>query len=73
MELLGDPLRSLVQYLPDRLSESLLVVNQLALGFERGPVTSAGDSWVAALGIALWTFLFLGLSLWIFQNQDLKE
>jgi ABC-type transport system involved in multi-copper enzyme maturation permease subunit len=73
MELLGDPLRSLVQYLPDRLSESLLVVNQLALGFERVSVTSAGDSWMAALGIALWTFLFLGLSLWIFQNQDLKE
>jgi ABC-type transport system involved in multi-copper enzyme maturation permease subunit len=73
MELLGEPLRGLVQYLPNRLSESLLVVNQLTLDIERGSNASTGHSWMAALGIALWTFLFLGLSLWVFQNQDLKE
>jgi ABC-type transport system involved in multi-copper enzyme maturation permease subunit len=73
MELLGEPLRGLVQYLPNRLSESMSVVNQLALGVEKGSIANAGDSWMAALGIALWTFLFLGLSLWVFQKQDLKE
>jgi ABC-type transport system involved in multi-copper enzyme maturation permease subunit len=73
MEILGGPMQNLVQYLPNRLSERILIVNQLTFDMERGAIVSVGDSWIAMLGIASWTFLFLGLSLWIFLNQDLKE
>jgi ABC-type transport system involved in multi-copper enzyme maturation permease subunit len=70
--LLGEPLRDLVQFLPNRLSENLLVANQLALGVERS-TTSGLDPWAAAIGIGCWTLLFLGLSLWAFMRQDLSQ
>jgi ABC-type transport system involved in multi-copper enzyme maturation permease subunit len=71
--LMGERLLEMTQYLPTWLAESLLSANQLAL--EVGVTSSAGslDPWTAALGIALWTLLFVSLSLWVFQKQDLSE
>jgi ABC-type transport system involved in multi-copper enzyme maturation permease subunit len=71
--LMGGAMREMVRYFPNQLAENLLSVNHLTV--RTGSVTSAGsvDPWTAAVGIALWTLLFLGLSLLVFQKQDLSE
>jgi len=71
--LLGEPVRAVVRFLPNRLSENILAANQLALGVEWSATSGLLDPWAAALGIACWTLLFLGLSQWIFTKQDLGE
>lgn len=73
MGLLGEPMRTMSQYLPTRLVESLMSGNQLRL--DSGSISSAGglNPWAAVFGIACWTLLLLGLSLWVFQKQDLSE
>jgi ABC-type transport system involved in multi-copper enzyme maturation permease subunit len=71
--LLGEPLRRLIQYLPSTLANCLLALNQAAIGVEGASTAGLGTPLIATMGIAAWSFLFLGLSLWIFQRQDLSE
>ncbi len=71
--LLGEPFQRMIQYMPATLANTLLGLNQSAIeavgSSPAGPVTPLS----ATLGIAVWIVLFLGLSLWIFQRQDLPE
>ena len=69
--LLGETLRSITQYMPAALGNSLLVLNQATNMVASSPSSSSVDPLIAALGIAAWTLLFLGLSLLILQRQDL--
>lgn len=71
--LIGEPLRGMSQYMPIKLTESLLSANQLTVSLGSNSSASAMNPWTATIGIALWTLLLLGLSMWIFQKQDLKE
>lgn len=66
-------LNKLTAYLPAALSDILLNLNQTMI--KGGNVTRAGSvtNLSAILGIAAWTCLFVGLSLWIFQRQDLTD
>lgn len=66
-------LSKLAAYLPAALSDILLNLNQTMI--KGGNVTRAGSvtNLSAILGIAAWTCLFVGLSLWIFQRQDLTD
>jgi ABC-type transport system involved in multi-copper enzyme maturation permease subunit len=75
----GGSLARLMQYLPSGLANSLLMLNS-GISNLVGSSTAATKSPVplldpiqAAIGIALWTLLFTGLALWIFQRQDLSE
>jgi ABC-type transport system involved in multi-copper enzyme maturation permease subunit len=69
--LFGESLRSVTQYMPAALGNSLLVLNQATdLAASSLPVSSVSPL-IAVLGIAAWTLLFLGLSLLIIQRQDL--
>ena len=69
--LLGETLRSMIKYMPAALGNSLLVLNQATDMAASSPSNSAVIPLIAALGIAAWTLLFLGLSLLIIQRQDL--
>ena len=69
--LLGETLRSMTRYMPAALANSLLVLNQATDMVVSSPSSSTVDPLIAALGIATWTLLFLGLSLLILQKQDL--
>ena len=71
--LLGERLSQMMQYLPGSLANSLMTLNNATLG--TGSSTEIGmiTPFHASIGIGAWTLLFLGLSLWIFQKQDLAE
>jgi ABC-type transport system involved in multi-copper enzyme maturation permease subunit len=66
-------LSRMANFLPVTLSESLLNLNQAIVRTANSPSTSAGDTWTTVLGIGAWTLLFLGVSIWIFQKQDISE
>lgn len=67
------PLNKLAAYMPAALSGILLNMNKAMI--KGGDVLQAGSvsSLAAILGIGAWTCLFLGLSLLIFQRQDLTD
>ena len=69
--LLGETLHSMTQYIPAALGNSLLALNQATDMVTSSPSSSSVIPLIAALGIAAWTLLFLGLSLLIIQRQDL--
>ncbi len=75
---LGGSFARLMQYLPSGLSNSLLMLNT-RISNAASTTTAANmpipmlDPIPAAIGIAVWTLLFTGLALWIFQRQDLSE
>lgn len=79
--ILGGILRDIVVYLPGPLAQSILKLNQSALTSQIVSVsTENGASAVnllaptsAAIGIAIWTLLFLGIALWSFRRQDLSD
>ena len=71
--LLGEPLQRMIQYMPSTLANSLLALNQAAIGAGDSSTAGFGIPLIATLGIAAWILLFLGLSLWIFQRQNLSE
>jgi len=71
--LFGDMAQHISQYFPTALSESLLSMNQAINGIKLGIPASPTDPWIACLGLIAWTLLFLGLSLFILQRQDLSE
>lgn len=67
----------LTLYLPGGLARALMRLNREAFGLELGvyggrDVETLGPS-AAALGIALYTAVFLGMALWTFRRQDLTE
>jgi ABC-type transport system involved in multi-copper enzyme maturation permease subunit len=71
--LLGERLSQIVNYLPGSLANNLLTLNNATLA--TGSSTDLGliTPFLASIGIGVWTLLFLDLSLWIFQRQDLAE
>jgi len=77
--LLGGILRDIVVYLPGSLAEGVLKLNETAMA---GRLVSTGDgpSMIkyldpvpAAIGIALWTLLFLGVAVLAFRKQDMSD
>jgi len=71
--LLGERVVHVMQYLPGSLASSLSSLNNATLGTVGSTQVSLVSPLHAAIGIGVWTLLFLGLSLWIFQRQDLAE
>ncbi len=77
--LLGGILRDIVMYLPGSLVEVIMRLNDtggsssLVSSGNGVPVGKSLDPTQAAIGIALWTLLFLGLAVWSFHRQDLSE
>ena len=71
--LLGDPLQRMIQYMPSTLADTLLSLNQSVIGGVGSFPAGSGSPLTATFGIAAWVLLFLGLSIWIFQRQDLSE
>ncbi len=72
------PLGKIGMYLPSGLANGVLVLNQSAMKVSLSAGGSSAKMYMldpvpAAIGIALWTLLFLGLAMWIFQKQDLSE
>lgn len=70
----------IMAYLPGGLAQSVLQLNQNSLVMAgpsvEGEAVAASpllSPLPAAVGIGLWTLLFVGLALWIFQRQDLAE
>jgi ABC-type transport system involved in multi-copper enzyme maturation permease subunit len=62
------------QYLPAGLGRGLLATNSgmtVEIGGQVAPATPLLDPLPAAIGIALYTLVFLGLSILIFRRQDL--
>jgi ABC-type transport system involved in multi-copper enzyme maturation permease subunit len=77
--LLGGIFADIAVYLPGSLAEGVLKLNETAMV---GRLVSAGDGIntvkyldpvPAAIGIALWTVLFLGLAVWSFRRQDMSD
>jgi ABC-type transport system involved in multi-copper enzyme maturation permease subunit len=71
--LLGERLSQMVYYLPGSLANNLLTLNNATLADGSSSNLGLITPFQAAIGIGAWTLLFLGLSLWIFQKQDLAE
>jgi ABC-type transport system involved in multi-copper enzyme maturation permease subunit len=76
--LVGGIMKQIVVYLPGSMAKGLLALNLAERGgFQIGGGEAAGvthlDPVPATIGLALWTMLFIGLALWIFQRQDLTE
>ena len=71
--LFGEMGQYISQYLPAALSDSLLNLNQAIIGIEPGIPANSSTPCIASLGLITWTLLFLGLSLFILQRQDLSE
>ena len=67
----------LPHYLPGGLSEVLLRLNRRTFGLETGIYGSAGElpleGWAAALGMAVYTAVFLAVANAAFRRQDLTE
>jgi ABC-type transport system involved in multi-copper enzyme maturation permease subunit len=77
--LLGGIFEKIVVYLPGELAGGLLKLNQASLA---GDFVSNGgntsmvkllDPVPAAIGLALWTILFLAVAVWSFRRQDLSD
>ena len=71
--LLGERFSQLVLYLPGGLANSLVILNNASLGMESSSEMNIVSPVHAVVGITAWTLLFIGLSLWVFQRQDLAE
>jgi ABC-type transport system involved in multi-copper enzyme maturation permease subunit len=77
--LLGGIMAKIVMYLPGSLAAGLLKLNETAMA---GRLVSVGNETTlikylgptpSAVGIALWTILFVSLAVWAFRRQDLSE
>ncbi len=71
--LFDEPISQVAGFLPGSMAKSLMSLNQVQGGVESSIVPGFLSPMNAALGIGVWTLLFLGLSLVIFQRQDLSE
>lgn len=71
--LLGETMGQLSQFLPASLANRLMLINHTTIGVESIQPIGSLTPLVASLGIIAWTVFFLGLSLIIFQRQDLNN
>lgn len=71
--LLEEPISQIMGFLPGSMARSLLTLNQASGGVASSIEAGSMSPMNAAIGIAAWTLLFLGLSLLIFHWQDLSE
>ena len=67
--LFDGPISQINRFLPGSMAKSLMSLNQVQGSVVPGSLTPM----VAAIGIGAWILFFLGLSLFIFQRQDLSE
>lgn len=67
------PLSQLAGFLPGSMAKSLMSLNQAPGGVASSVVPGFLTPMNAAIGIGAWTLFFLGLSLVLFQRQDLSE
>jgi ABC-2 type transport system permease protein len=73
LPLLGQNFARIAQYLPSGLSNTLNSQNY-ALAKIAVPHSALQPSpLVAIIGIALYTLVFCGIALWVFQRQDLTN
>jgi ABC-type transport system involved in multi-copper enzyme maturation permease subunit len=76
LNLAGGNLSRLAYYLPASLASSLTSLNQSLIKGVTDPAQAipAGLAPLpAAIGIAVWTVLLVGLSIWLFRRQDLAD
>lgn len=73
MVMLGETMARLCLFLPAALANRLMLINQTSIGIENIQTAGSLTTFSASLGIIAWTGLFLGLSLLIFQRQDLNN
>ena len=71
--LFGREFSRIALYLPGGLANSLMALNKASLGMGSINGMTLLPPIHAAIGIAAWILFFLGLSLWIFQHQDLAD
>jgi ABC-type transport system involved in multi-copper enzyme maturation permease subunit len=71
--LLEEPISQIMGFLPGSMARSLLTLNQASGGIASSIEAGSMSPMNAAIGIAAWTLFFLGLSLFIFNRQDLSE
>jgi len=73
LPLLGHRFAQAVQYLPSGLGAALNAPNSLLAGLPAAPAALQPSSVVAALALAVYSALFLGLALRILERQDLAR
>jgi|GEM_PF-666370 len=76
LDMAGGNFSRLAYYLPASLAGNLTSLNQFLIKGTAAPARTASASLAplpAAAGIALWTVLLVGLSIWLFQRQDLAD
>jgi len=73
--LLGQPSAGIAQYLPVGLAQTLTIQNYVAARISDLPLgaSPSADPVVAALLIAAYLLVLFGVSLWVFQRQDLTN
>jgi len=71
--LLGREFSRLALNLPGGLANSLMALNKASLGMGNNTGMTLLPPVHASIGIAAWILFFLGLSLWVFQRQDLAD
>lgn len=77
--LLGGILADIVVYLPGSLADGLLKLNATAIAGQE-VFTGNGTVFIeyldpipSAIGLALWTILFLAIAVWSFRRQDMSD
>jgi ABC-type transport system involved in multi-copper enzyme maturation permease subunit len=76
LNLAGGNLSRLAYYLPASLASSLTSLNQSLIKGVTDPAQAIPTGLAplpAAIGIAVWTVLLVGLSIWLFRRQDLAD
>ena len=72
--LFNETVARIIAYLPSGLAQSIDTLNTTTQTTNPSPFASTQASpTVAAIGIALYTLIFLGLAMFIFQRQDLTQ
>jgi ABC-2 type transport system permease protein len=71
LTLVGGTWAKIAQYLPAGLGQSLTALNRVTASSELAAAADGLSGGTAVLGIALYTFFFVGLALLAFQRQDL--
>lgn len=71
--LLGETMGRLSQFLPAALANRLMLINHTTIGIESTQPMGSMTPLVTSLGIIAWIVFFLGMSLIIFQRQDLND
>lgn len=77
LNLVGGTLAKISQYLPGSMVTSLLSLNmpgmEISTGFNGVAQVQMLEPLTAALGIAVWTTLFMGIAIWAFRRQDITD